>query len=152
MSNLNEESIKDAIRNGINGDAVGATLEDVINKSDELGKNPRQVKNVVETIVHMKKNVNSIPDKKYASNIVKENSEKIKRALSEGIRPNEIATTLIESVQKANSRRTKSRLRFITKLIVKMKEKELKLLKNKEKDNTINTGTQKARQKIYEYK
>ena len=148
MSNLNEESIKDAIRNGINADAVGATLQDVINKSDELGKNPRQVKNVVETIVHMKTNVNSIPDKKYASSIVKENSEKIKRALQDGISPNEIATTLIESVQKANSRRTKSRLRFITKLIVKMKEKELKLLK----ENSINIETQKVRQKVLQYK
>lgn len=132
---MNNETLKEAINSGIAGEAVSSTIEDIVKKSDEISSNPIQVKRAIETIIHMKKNVNSIPDKKYASSLVRENSERIKAAINEGISPNEIAITLMEGVEKANNRRTKSRLRFITKLIVKMKQKELKLIKNIENQN-----------------
>ena len=135
-------NLKEALNNGINGEAVGATLNDIVNKSSELGKMPKQAKNVVETIIYMKKNVNSIPDKKYASNLVMDNSERIKSALNEGISPNEIAVTLMETLEKANTRRTKSRLRFMTKLIKKMKQKELAL--KKQNENSMQHGIQKV--------
>lgn len=74
-------NLQDAIYSGISAEAVSATLNDIINRSDELGKTPSQIKDVVEAIVYMKKNVNSIPDKKYASSLVRDNSEKIKKSL-----------------------------------------------------------------------
>ena len=139
---MNNDILKDAIYTGIEGEAIKATIEDIVVKSEENNVNPIQMKKAIEEIAHMKKNINSIPDKKYASNLVKENSTRIKSALNEGISPNEIAATLMDSVQKANSRRTKSRLRFITKLITKMKQKELVLQKQNEK------SMEKGRQKV----
>lgn len=138
---MSNETLKEAINSGINGVAVSSTIEDIVKKSDETKTNPIQVKRTIETIIHMKKNVNSIPDKKYASSLVRNNSERIKSALNEGISPSEIASTLIEGVEKANNRRTKSRLKFITKLIVKMKQKELVL----QKENQIEKGMQKVK-------
>ena len=129
---MDKEMLKEAINNGIDANAIDSTLNDMVSKTNEKGRVPRQVKHVIETIVHMKKGVNNIPDKTYASNFVRENNERIKAAIKDGISPNEIATTLIESTEKANDRRTKRRLKFITKLIVKMKQKELKLLKQNE--------------------
>ena len=139
---MDKEMLKEAISNGIDANAVDSTLNDMVSKTNEKGRVPRQVKHVIETIVHMKKGVNNIPDKTYASNFVRENNEKIKAAINDGISPNEIATTLLESTEKANDRRTKRRLKFITKLIVKMKQKELKLLKQNEQ--TIEKGIQKV--------
>ena len=137
-----KEMLKEAINDGIDANAVNSTLEDIVDKASQKGKTPIQIKRVVETIVHMKKNTNNIPDKTYASNFVRENSEKIKSAINEGISPNEIASTLLESTEKANDRRTKRRLKFITKLIVKMKRKELVLrLKN---EQTMEKGMQKV--------
>lgn len=145
---MNKEILKDAIESGINAEAVNSTLEDIDSKSNKKGQNPKQVKMVVETIADMKKNINSIPDKKYASDLVRVNHEKIKAALNEGISPNEIAAILIESTEKANSRRTKSRLRFITKLIIKMKQKELKLIMDKENINENDMVNVKGYQKL----
>ena len=139
---MNNDILKDAINNGINGEAVNSTLTDIINKSENNNSNPIQVKRTVETIVHMKKNINSIPDKQYASSLVRNNSEKIKAAINEGISPSEIALTLMEGLEKANNRRTKSRLKFITNLIVKMKQKELTLAKTRE--NQQEKGMQKV--------
>ena len=124
--------LKEAINSGVDADTVNSTLNDMVIKTNEKGKVPSQVKHVIETIVHMKNSVNNIPDKTYASNFVRQNSEKIKAAINNGISPNEIATTLLESTEKANDRRTKRRLKFITKLIVKMKQKELTLVKQNE--------------------
>jgi hypothetical protein len=140
---MDKEILKEAINNGVDAEAVNSTLNDMVSKTNEKGKVPRQVKNVIETIVHMKKDVNNVPDKTYASNFVRQNSERIKAAINDGISPNEIATTLLESTEKANDRRTKRRLKFITKLIVKMKQKELKLLKQNEQT------MEKGRQKIF---
>jgi len=134
--------LKEAINSGVDAEAVNSTLNDMVSKTNEKGKVPRQVKNVIETIVHMKKDINNIPDKTYASNFVRQNSEKIKAAINDGISPNEIAVTLLESTEKANDRRTKRRLKFITKLVVKMKQKELKLLK--QNDHTMEKGMQKV--------
>ena len=143
---MNDEILKDAINNGIDAEAVNSTINDIVVKSDQQGKTPIQVKHTIETIAHMKKNINNIPDKKYASSFVKQNSEKIKAALNEGISPEEIAVTLMESTQKANSRRTKKRLKFITKLIIKMKQKELTLKQQKENENEFEM--EKGRQKV----
>ena len=142
LTQSNKESIRQSIEEGISAEAVNSTIADILNKTDEIRKTPRHVKGAIETIVHMKKDVNNIPDKTYASNFVRENNEKIKAAINDGISPNEIATTLLESTEKANDRRTKRRLKFITKLIVKMKQKELKLLKQNEQ--TIEKGIQKV--------
>jgi len=139
---MNKEMLKEAINSGVDAEAVNSTLNDMVSKTNEKGKVPRQVKNVIETIVHMKKDINNIPDKTYASNFVRQNSEKIKAAINDGISPNEIAVTLLESTEKANDRRTKRRLKFITKLVVKMKQKELKLLK--QNDHTMEKGMQKV--------
>ena len=139
---MDKEMLKEAINSGVDAEAVNSTLNDMVSKTNEKGKVPRQVKHVIETIVHMKKNVNNVPDKTYASNFVRQNSERIKSAINDGISPNEIAITLLESTEKANDRRTKRRLKFITKLIVKMKQKELKLLK--QNDHTMEKGMQKV--------
>lgn len=142
LVNNNEEYIKEAINVGISADAVESTLGDVINKSDEIGKTPKQVKEVVETIVEMKENENTKLDERYASDFVKNNSEKIESALSDGISPKEVATTLVSSTKSANNRKGKKHLSFIVKLISKMKKKELKL--NKDKENTQQKGYQRV--------
>jgi hypothetical protein len=126
---MEKEMLKEAVDNGIDSEAIDSTLNDIVSRTNKNGKVPIQVKRVIETIVHMKKDVNNIPDKTYASNFVRENSEKIKAAIKDGISPSEIATTLVECTEKANDTRTKRRLKFITKLIVKMKQKELTLIK-----------------------
>ena len=139
---MNNEMLKEAINSGVDAEAVNSTLNDIVSKTNEKGRVPSQVKHAIETIVHMKKDVNNIPDKTYASNFVRENNERIKAAINDGISPNEIAATLLESTEKANDRRTKRRLKFITKLVVKMKQKELKLLKQNEQ--TMEKGMQKV--------
>ena len=135
----NEELIKDAINEGISKEAVNSTLEDVINKSEEVDKIPSQVKEVVETIVDMKSEEDVKVDESYASEYVRQNNEKIKSALESGITPSEVANTLVDSTKHANSRKGKRRLNFIVKLISKMKKKELKL----EKENVQEKGYQK---------
>ena len=144
VSNLvteNEELIKDAVNEGISGEAVNSTLEDVMNKSDEVGRSPKQVKEVVETIVDMKEEEVTKVDESFASEFVRQNNEKIKSALEDGISPNEVATTLVNSTKKATSRKGKRHLNFIVKLISKMKKKELRLKKDKE--NIQEKGYQK---------
>ena len=68
----NENNIRSAVTEGISGEAVEATLEDVINTSDFRGKTPIQVKNTVEAIADMKSNVDSKRDESYASELFKE--------------------------------------------------------------------------------
>ncbi len=133
LVNNNEEYIKDAINNGIGAEAVNSTLGDMMTKSESLDRTPKQVKQVVETIVEMKKDTNNISDEKYSSDFVRENNEKIKSAIEDGINANEVAKTLIDSTKMANNKKNKNHLRFITKLISKMKIKELSLKKNMEK-------------------
>lgn len=132
LVNINEEYIKDAIVDGIDADAVNSTLEDVMNRSDELGKTPSQVKEVIETIVDMKKDNTDVIDEQYASDFVKKNGTKISSALNDGISPDEIANTLVNSTNNSNTKKEKEDLKFTVKLITKMKKKELRLKKNKE--------------------
>ena len=139
--NFNEENIKDAINNGIDADAVNSTLDDMVNVSLETGKTPKQMKEVVESIVEMKKDTSNVVDEKYASSFVKENNQKIVSAINDGISPDEIAQTLVEATDKANDKKSRKHLKFITKLISKLKVKELKLRRDKE--NSI-----KGRQKV----
>ena len=139
--NFNEENIKDAISNGIDADAVNSTLDDMVSVSLETGKTPKQMKEVVESIVEMKKDTNNVIDETYASSFVKENNQKIVSAINEGISPDEIAQTLVEATDKANDKKSRKHLKFITKLISKLKVKELRL--KKEKENSI-----KGRQKV----
>ena len=139
--NFNEENIKDAISNGIDADAVNSTLDDMVSVSLETGKTPKQMKEVVESIVEMKKDTNNVIDETYASSFVKENNQKIVSAINDGISPNEIAQTLVEATDKANDKKSRKHLKFITKLISKLKVKELKLRRDKE--NSI-----KGRQKV----
>ena len=140
--NFNEENIKDAINNGIDGEAINSTLEDMMNKIEQKGENPKQAKEVVETIVDMKKDTNNIVDEKYASNFVKENNEKIKSAINDGITPKEVAKTLVESTNNAKDKKSKKHLKFITKLISKLKVKELRLRNENRKQ--IEKGRQKV--------
>ena len=134
----NEEKIKNAAIDGISADAIEATLEDVINVSNTKGKVPTQVKDTIEAIVEMKKDIQNIKDEQYASNFVKENNQKITSALNEGISANEIAVTLVNSTNNSNTKQGKKHLKFIVNLISKMKKKELKLAKDKANTN-INT-------------
>lgn len=142
MSVGNNEYLKDAIYNGIEGEAINSTIDDVLNKST----NKKQVKKVVETIVDMKKDTPNVASMNYASNFVKENSEKIKGAINDGLSSKEIAKTLIENTNNAIDKNSKKQLRFITKLISKMKVKELKL--KKQKENTMEKGMQKVFTKV----
>ena len=128
----NENNIKEAINIGISSEAVGATLDDVVTVSDSKEKVPVQVKNTVAAIVEMKSDVENKIDHNYASEYVKNNNEKISAALEEGITPKEVATTLINSTEKSNSKKGRKHLKFIVRLISKMKKKELKLKKDKE--------------------
>jgi len=138
--NFNEENIKDAINNGIDAEAVNATLDDMVSVSLETGKTPKQMKEVVESIVEMKKDTDNVIDESYASSFVKENNQKIKEAINDGISPDEIVETLVEATDKANDKKSRKHLKFITKLISKLKVKELRL--KQEKQNS------KGRQKV----
>ena len=141
MSN-NEEYVRDAINNGISAGAVSNTVEDMLKKSEEIGAAPKQVKESIETIADMKKDLNSELDMNYSSELVKNNSNKIKSALNEGIGPDEVAITLINSTNNANNKRDKKHLNFIVKLISKMKRKELVL----DRQNTNEKSYQKIKQ------
>ena len=137
-----KENIKSAAMEGISGEAVGSTLEDVVNVADSKGKTPSQVKNTVEAIVEMKSDTDNKIEEAYVSDFVKENSKKIESALDEGITPKEVATTLVNSTNNSNTKKGRKHLKFIVNLISKMKKKELKL--NKDKENTNEKGYQKV--------
>ena len=140
--NKNEEYLKDAIIEGIDAEAVNSTLGDIVTKMEKTGKNPEQVKEVVESIIDMKKDTENVFDESYASSFVQENNAKIKSAINDWITPKEIARTLVNSTKKAKTRKTKRHLKFITNLISKMKVKEMKLRKDKE--NQMEKGMQKV--------
>ena len=140
--NQNEEYIKGAIADGIDAEAVNSTLGDIVTKMEETGKSPEQVKEVVETIVEMKKDTDNVFDESYASAFVQENNAKIKSAINDGITPKEIARTLVTSTKNAKTRKSKKHLKFITNLISKMKVKEMKL--RQEKENQMEKGMQKV--------
>ena len=138
----NENNIRSAVTEGISGEAVEATLEDVINTSDFRGKTPIQVKNTVEAIADMKSNVDSKRDESYASELFKENGERIQAAINDGITPQEVAITLVNATNNSDTKKGKGVLSFFVKLISKMKVKDIKL--HKAKDNVEEKGYQKV--------
>ena len=132
--NENKEYLSDAISNGLSGEAVNSTLEDVVAKADELGKTPVQLKKSVEVITEMKSDIEKSNNEEYKSTLVKENSERIKCALADGITPVEVQTTLNKSLEDTGN----EHLNFIVKLLAKMKNIEL----------TRSNDRKKVRQKI----
>jgi len=132
LMNNNEEYVRDAINIGISASAVSNTVTDMLKKAEEIGTTPKQVKDSIETIADMKKNVDVSRDENYSSELVKNNSNKISRALSEGIEPNEVAATLINTANNANNINSKRKLSFIVKLVSKMKKKELVMDRQKQ--------------------
>lgn len=128
----NGEYVKDAINSGISAEAVSNTVNDILKKTEEVGTTPKQVKESIETIADMKKDIDSKVDENYSSELVRNNSDKINSALSDGIEPHEVATTLINSTNNANNKSNKRKLNFIVKLISKMKKKELVLGRQKQ--------------------
>ncbi len=139
LINKNEEMLKDAINNGINNETVYYTLNRLVEKNDRTGKIPKQLPKVLAGIVYMKKMV-KVPDtEQYYSSVVKNNSERIKDALKNGISPDEIAISLIDTIN-SPSKNSKKRLKFMVKLISKMKTKEKRL----QRQNENNKGYQKV--------
>ena len=115
--NENEEALKTAIQEGISGEAVESTLEDVVNAAEQKGQAPKQLQETVESIAEMKNDTENVVDESYASDFVKQNNEKIKSALEEGITPKEVATTLVNSTNNSDTKKGKKHLNFIVKLI-----------------------------------
>lgn len=138
--NENEEYIREALDSGISSESINATLSDMIDVSNKQGT-PKQLKEVVETISEMKSNEVNVNNEEYASNLVKENSEKIKSALNNGIEPIEIANTLENNTKETSN---KKRLSFIVRLISRMKRKELKIKKDKTNINENSKGYQRV--------
>jgi len=135
LINENEENIKSAVAEGISGDAVGTTLEDIVDVVDSKGKTPQQVRDTVEAIVEMK--INPSGEHKYPyescdSHFVEINGDKLIAAIEDGINSKEVATTLVNSTNNSNTKKGRKHLKFIVNLISKMKRKELRLKKNKE--------------------
>ncbi len=133
LVNNNEENLREAINTGISGEAVSSTLEGIADVSDSYNAVPSQLKSVVEAIVGMKRNIqNSISqESKYTSAFMKENLARIMSALRDGISSNEIKTSLSEAAIDANSKDSKEILKFLVKLISKMKAKQLSIEKKR---------------------
>lgn len=134
FSNLisnNEEILKNAINSGISSDTVSMTISEFIEKKDISGKTYKQLPKALSSIIYMKRMVKEKDTEEYYSSVVKNNSERIKSALRDGISPDEIAMSLIDMVY-SPSKNAKKRLNFMVKLITKMKKKELKLQKQNE--------------------
>ncbi len=129
----NKEYLTDAIKSGVSGEALSSTLEDIVGKVEQTGKTPAQLKDTVEVITEMKSDIKNTNSLEYSSTLVKENSEKIKSALNEGLTSDEVVTSLTNSLNSSNTKKGKENLSFMTKLISKMKRKELTLSNNMEK-------------------
>lgn len=140
LINNNEEMLREAINSGINNDTVYDTLNNLIEKKDKNGKTPKQLSKTIASIIYMKRMVKAHDTEEYYSSIVKNNSERIKSALMDGINPDEIAISLIDTIN-SPGKNSKKRLNFMVKLITKMKKKELKLQRQNE--------SSKGYQKIY---
>ncbi len=130
-----EQYLKDAINNGINGEAINSTLSEIIDVSDIKGETPKQFGKTLSTIVYMKKDINEPVNYEYISNMVKANGKKIKSALINGITPNEVAVSLNDMTNNMN-KRSKKQLEFMVKLISKMKKRELVLSRQKQNEKS----------------
>ena len=136
----NEKEIKSAITDGISGKAISSTLDGVVNKADELGITPAQLKETVEVVTSMKENNNTL-DNSYSSDFGKQNGDKLKEALTEGISSNEVKESLSRELDNANDEKSKKHLNFMVNLMSRFKKRELILAKN---------AQEKGRQKIKE--
>ena len=116
--------VNDAIRTGISGEAVTDAIEEVMNKNN--GEVPKQFKDTVAAVADMKSDKQDSFNPEYASDLVKNNSNRIKEALKDGIEPQEIAVEIAKTSTSANTTEGYKKLNFITKLISKMKRKQRK--------------------------
>lgn len=127
----NYDYIKESLENGIDSDTVNLVVNDLLDKSDTIGRTPKQVKKAIDAVVSMKSDENKI-DTSRLSNYVKENSVKIYSALNSGLSSEDIARKLMSSLENSSDKKGMEELRFVTQLISKMKEKEFKIkLQNK---------------------
>lgn len=116
--------VNDALKTGISGEAVSETIEEVLNKKS--GDVPKQFKDTVEAVVDMKSDKQDQINEQYSSELVKNNSNRIKEALKDGIEPQEVAVEIAKDSMKANTNEGYKKLNFITRLISKMKRKQRK--------------------------
>ena len=126
--NIDKEYIKSAIEKGVSSEGIKNSIEDMLNKSDEVGHTPEQIRDVIDTISSMKQTPNVV-DNSYNSTLVREKSAKIKSAITEGLTPNEVSHTLENNLEKQDDNR---KLKFIINLISKMKKKEKSLSKKEQ--------------------
>ncbi len=126
--NIDKEYIKSAVEEGVSGEGIKNSIEDMLDKSDEIGHTPEQIRDVIDTISSMKQSPNVV-DNSYNSALVRENSAKIKSAITEGLTPNEVSHTLENNLEKQDDNR---RFKFIINLISKMKKKEKSLSKKEQ--------------------
>ena len=132
----NYDYIKESLENGIDSDTVNLVVNDLLDKSDTIGRTPKQVKKAIDAVVSMKSDENKI-DTSRLSNYVKENSVKIYSALNSGLSSEDIARKLMFSLENSSDKKGMEELRFVTRLVSKMKEKELKLKLQKENEKGV---------------
>lgn len=120
----NYNYIKKSLENGIDSDTVNSVVNDLLDKSDTIGRTPKQVKKAIDAVVSMKSDENKI-DTSRLSNYVKENSVKIYSALNSGLSSEDISRRLMSSLENSSDKKGMEELRFVTRLVSKMKEKEL---------------------------
>lgn len=132
----NYDYIKESLESGIDSDTVNLVVNDLLDKSDTIGRTPKQVKKAIDAVVSMKSDENKI-DTSRLSNYVKENSVKIYSALNSGLSSEDIARRLMSSLENSSDKKGMEELRFVTQLVSKMKEKELKLKLQKENEKGV---------------
>ena len=142
MNNDINYDVNDAVRTGISGDAVTETISEVLDKKN--GEVPKQFKDTVEVVADMKSDKQDSLNSNYASDLVKNNSNRIKEALKDGIEPQEVAVEIAKTSTTANTQEGYKKLNFITKLISIMKRKQRK--KEIEKQYQEELG---GKQKVY---
>lgn len=142
MNNDVNYDVNDAIKTGISGEAVADTIEEVLDKNN--GNVPSQFKDAVEAVAEMKSDKPDQFNPEYTSDLVKNNSNRIKEALEEGIEPEEVAVEIAKDSKVANTPEGYKKLNFITKLISKMKRKQRKKYIEKQEEKGVI-------QKVYTY-
>lgn len=138
--NIDKEYIKSAIEEGVSSEGIKNSIEDMLNKSDEVCHTPEQIRDVIDTISSMKQTPNVV-DNSYNSTLVREKSAKIKSAITEGLTPSEVSHTLENNLKKQDNNR---KFKFIINLVSKMKRKE----KNLSKKEQMEKGFQKVKVKV----
>ena len=138
--------VNDAINTGISGETVKSTIEDMEKKE---GKTPEQFKDTVEIVAEMKSDKPDAFNPEYASELVQNNSNRIKAALNEGIEPQEISMEMTRNQKNMDTVEGRKKLNFITRLISKMKRKERK--KQLQQQQIQNQQDMGGMQKVYTY-